>query len=133
MVQTNHKENSKLQENQTYVIGDLAENYGVTLRALRFYEDKGLLSPHRDGNVRIYTNKDCSRLEIILRGKRVGLTLLEIKEMIEWYEVSDLHMNPKVKAKIKAKYMEQIEILEEQKEDIVSALIELRELVSDLN
>lgn len=132
MVQVTHISTSRLQESETFVIGDLASRYGVTLRALRFYEDKGLLSPRRDGNVRIYDKSDCARLEIILLGKRVGFTLLEIKEMIGWFEVGELDSRPDIKAQIKTRYMEQIEILEEQKSDIVAALIELRELVADL-
>ena len=67
-------------------IGDVARKYGVTLRALRFYEDKGLISPHRDGTTRLYSKRDCTRLKLILLGRKVGFSLREVKQMIGLYE-----------------------------------------------
>ena len=60
-----------------YTIGDLAREFGVTLRTLRFYEDRGLLSPRRDGTARIYDPRDRERLSVILKGKQLGFTLTE--------------------------------------------------------
>lgn len=70
----------------TYSIADLAREFDVTPRAIRFYEDKGLLSPTRDGLRRIYAPRDRVRLKLILRGKRLGLTLREIQEIIDLYD-----------------------------------------------
>jgi DNA-binding transcriptional MerR regulator len=67
---------------RTYTIGDLAREFGVTLRTLRFYEDRGLLSPRREGLARIYDAQDRSRLAVILKGKRLGFTLTEIRAMV---------------------------------------------------
>src|SRR5688500_3314390 len=70
----------------TYTIGDLAREFGVTLRALRFYEDKGLLSPRRQGLNRLYSRRDRARLKLVLVGRRVGFSLSEIREMLDLYE-----------------------------------------------
>ncbi len=69
-----------------YSISDLAGEFGVTTRAIRFYEEKGLLRPSRNGQRRIYDGADRARLKLILRGKRIGLTLDESREIIEMYE-----------------------------------------------
>ena len=78
-----------LHNRDTYTITDLAEEFGVTARALRFYEDRGLLSPARDGLNRVYSYRDRGRLQLILRGKRVGFSLAEIREMIDLYDLGD--------------------------------------------
>ncbi len=69
-----------------YSISDLAGEFGVTTRTIRFYEEKGLLSPERRGMHRVYSPRDRVRLELILRGKRVGLTLEESREIIDMYK-----------------------------------------------
>ena len=69
-----------------FTIGDLAREFDVTLRALRFYEDKGLLTPRRQGLQRLYDRRDRKRLKLILMGKRVGFSLGEIREMLDLYE-----------------------------------------------
>ena len=71
-----------------YSIKNLAEQFGITARALRFYEDKGLLSPGRRGQTRIYSERDKTRLLLTLRGKRLGFSLKECKEIIEMYDPS---------------------------------------------
>jgi DNA-binding transcriptional MerR regulator len=73
-------------ERTEYSISELAQEFDVTPRAIRFYEDQGLLSPRRDGQRRIYTPRDRTRLKLTLRGKRLGLTLSEIRELIDMYE-----------------------------------------------
>jgi DNA-binding transcriptional MerR regulator len=73
-------------ERAEFSISDLAHEFDVTPRAIRFYEDQGLLSPRRDGQRRIYTPRDRTRLKLTLRGKRLGLTLSEIRELIDMYE-----------------------------------------------
>src|SRR5215211_6172447 len=67
---------------KTFTIGHLAREFGVTLRTLRFYEDRGLLSPRREGTARIYDARDRSRLSVILKGKQLGFTLTEIRAMV---------------------------------------------------
>lgn len=70
----------------TYTIGELAREFDLTTRAIRFYEDCGLLQPQRKGRNRIYTPRDRTRLKLTLRGKRLGLTLSEVKELVDMYE-----------------------------------------------
>ena len=73
-------------ERAEYTIGELAREFDVTPRAIRFYEDQGLLAPRRIGQRRVYAQRDRTRLKLTLRGKRLGLTLSEIRELIEMYE-----------------------------------------------
>jgi len=70
----------------TFTIGELAREFGVTTRAIRFYEDCGLLEPARSGRNRIYSARDRTRLRLTLRGKRLGLKLAEVKELVDMYE-----------------------------------------------
>ncbi len=70
----------------TFTIGQLAREFDLTTRAIRFYEDCGLLSPERHGRNRVYTLRDRTRLKLTLRGKRLGLTLAEVKELVDMYE-----------------------------------------------
>jgi DNA-binding transcriptional MerR regulator len=67
-------------------IGDVSEAFGVTLRTLRFYEDKGLIHPKRQGVTRLYSRRDRARIKLILLGKKVGFSLREVKQMIDLYE-----------------------------------------------
>ena len=71
---------------QTFTIGELAREFDLTTRAIRFYEDCGLLQPQRAGRNRVYTLRDRTRLKLTLRGKRLGLTLSEVKELVDMYE-----------------------------------------------
>ena len=73
-------------ERAEFSISELAREFDVTPRAIRFYEDQGLLTPRREGQRRIYTPRDRTRLKLTLRGKRLGLTLSEIRELIDMYE-----------------------------------------------
>ena len=73
-------------ERAEFSISELSREFDVTPRAIRFYEDQGLLAPRRDGQRRIYTPRDRTRLKLTLRGKRLGLTLSEIRELIDMYE-----------------------------------------------
>ena len=70
----------------TLTIGELAREFDLTTRAIRFYEDCGLLAPQREGRNRVYTARDRTRLKLKLRGKRLGLTLAEVKELVDMYE-----------------------------------------------
>jgi len=73
-------------ERSEFSIGELAREFDVTPRAIRFYEDQGLLAPKRSGQRRIYAARDRTRLKLTLRGKRLGLTLSEIRELLDMYE-----------------------------------------------
>ena len=73
-------------ERAEFSISELAREFDITPRAIRFYEDQGLLAPRRDGQRRIYSSRDRTRLKLTLRGKRLGLTLSEIRELIDMYE-----------------------------------------------
>ncbi|NIJ42910.1 DNA-binding transcriptional MerR regulator [Parvibaculum indicum] len=73
----------------TFSITQLAEEFGLTTRAIRFYEDKGLLSPERQGQTRVYHPRDRARLILIVRGKNVGLALTEIKEILDHYDPTE--------------------------------------------
>ena len=70
----------------TFTIGELAREFDLTTRAIRFYEDCGLLTPQRHGRNRVYTQRDRTRLKLTLRGKRLGLTLAEVKDLVGMYE-----------------------------------------------
>ena len=74
---------------ETYTIGGVCAEFDVTPRALRFYESKGLLGPIREGQKRLFTNRDLARLKLILRGKRFGFSLSEIKDLLDLYDVGD--------------------------------------------
>ena len=78
-----------LKHKDHYSIGELCDEFGVTARALRFYEDEELIAPERRGTQRLYTDRDRARLAWILRGKRVGLSLADIKELLDLYDVGD--------------------------------------------
>jgi DNA-binding transcriptional MerR regulator len=108
---------------KSYTIGDLAREFSVTLRTLRFYEDRGLLSPRRDGTARIYDARDRDRLSVILKGKQLGFTLTEIRAMLAEDRVSDGAANLKLSLD---QIEDQISHLEQQKAEIEQALAELK-------
>ena len=115
---------------RTYTIRQLCLEFKCTPRALRFYEDKGLLNPARDGMNRVYTYRDRGRLVLILRGKRVGLSLAEIGEILDLYEADDTGALQAVKSL--KKYQERIVALEQQKLDIDDAIAQLQTGISEM-
>lgn len=108
---------------RTYTIRQLCLEFKCTPRALRFYEDKGLLNPARDGMNRVYSYRDRGRLQLILRGKRVGLSLSEIGEILDLYEADE--SGAQQAAKSLKKFRERIVALEQQKKDIDDAIAQL--------
>lgn len=104
-----------------FLIGDLAQEFGVSLRTLRFYEDRGMLSPRRDGSTRIYSESDRMRLVRILKGKQLGFTLTEIGDML----VDTNDGNGDLKLSL-ALVEQQLAVLEDQKREIEHGLEELR-------
>jgi DNA-binding transcriptional MerR regulator len=112
------------ENDRSFTIGDLAREFGVTLRTLRFYEDRGLLSPRRDGTARIYDLRDRDRLSVILKGKQLGFTLTEIRAMLaEDRMASGAVANLNLSLD---KIEDQIRHLEQQRSEIDDALVELR-------
>ena len=110
----------------TYTITELAREFDITPRAIRFYEDRGLLSPQRlgaGGRIRVYAARERTRLKLTLRGKRLGLTLSEIKDLVDMYE------SPKDTAAQLAYFLELLavhrETLEQQRADIEETLGEI--------
>lgn len=113
---------------RTYTISQLAREFEVTPRALRFYEDKGLLTPRREGMNRVYSHRDRARLQLILRGKRVGLSLIEIKEILDLYKVDQRAQAQTALKKYKARIL----ALEAQREDVEAAIETLHDSVRQL-
>lgn len=113
----------------SFSISDLAREFGVTTRAIRFYEDEGLLSPGRSGRQRVYTSRDHVRLKLIVRGKRLGFSLSEVREIIEMY---DLDSGESGQLRY---FLEQIkkrrEALQQQRHDIELTLGELDSIESE--
>lgn len=112
----------------TWTIGELAREFDVTLRTLRFYEDKGLVNPRREGSARVYGRRDRARLKLVLMGKRVGLSLSEIREMLDLYDLRDGQVG-QMRAAVD-RFNAQIAILERQRRDIEQALDDLKRTVS---
>jgi len=108
---------------RTYSITELCREFNVTPRTLRFYEQKGLLSPARRGWTRLFSYRDRARLQLILRGKRVGFALEEIKEMLDLYNLRDGQVTQLKVASVKMR--ERLEALRKQR-------IELEEAIGDL-
>lgn len=104
----------------SFKIGDLAREFGVTLRTLRFYEDRGLLSPERRGTTRLYSRRDRMRLRLVLLAKLLGFSLTEAKQIIEIYYQADGRRKQLELAL--DRFEEQRQILVEQKRDIEESL-----------
>lgn len=111
-------------DTRTFSISELAREFGVTARALRFYEDKDLLHPTRDGMTRVYSNRDRARLTLIVRGKRVGLPLADIREILDLYTIGG-DQRAQLRTTLD-KFRKQVVELESQKTDIETSLEELR-------
>src|SRR3982751_2263957 len=112
-----------------FTIGELSREFGVTLRALRFYENKGLISPQRDGLSRLYSQGDRTRLALILKGKKLGFTLGEIRQMIA---AEEGQADTKTLSLSREKCLEQIELLQKQKAEIEEGLNELSRIYASL-
>ncbi|MEM6534034.1 MAG: MerR family DNA-binding transcriptional regulator [Pseudomonadota bacterium] len=110
-------------ENRGYSISELAREFGITPRALRFYEDKDMLHPARDGMTRVYSHRDRVRVSIIVRLKRLGLPLADIRDILDLYGVDE--GNRAQTRMLLVKFQKQVSELEAQREDIELALQQL--------
>lgn len=111
---------------KTYTITELADEFGITLRTLRFYEEQGLITPIREGRQRIFSRRDRVRLKLILRGKRLGLSINEIREIIDLYGSTpdEASQSLKLLASLSIRRRQ----LEQQKHDIEIILDEIEKL-----
>lgn len=109
---------------KTYTITDLSREFDVTTRAIRFYEDKGMLTPERRGQARIYTPADRTKLKLILRGKRLGLTLDESRDIIEMYNPGK--SNADQLEKLILKIRQRRDYLEQQMHDLEVMMVDLQ-------
>ena len=107
-----------------FTITELAAEFDITPRAIRFYEDMGLLSPAREGRNRVYTHRDRTRLKLTLRGKRLGLSLQEIKQLVDMYDAAGADTAPQLKAFLEVLSQHRRQ-LEQQLEDIEVTLEEI--------
>src|SRR6188472_4819355 len=112
-----------LQAKMHHSIGELCDEFGVTARALRFYEDEELIAPERRGTQRLYSDRDRARLAWILRGKRVGLSLADIKELLDLYDVGDGRRTQRIKTIERCQA--QVDALSRQRVDIDATIDEL--------
>ncbi len=112
----------------TFSISELAREFAVTPRAIRFYEQEGMLTPSRQGQTRIFSTRDRVRLGLIVQGKRVGFSLAEIREMLDLYDIGDGQITQlKVSRK---KFADRIVALERQRIDIDESLVGLRQSIA---
>ncbi len=111
------------QTSTTFTISDLAREFAITPRTIRFWEDQGILAPEREGSKRVFTRRDRARLKMALRGKRLGLSLAEIKDLIGMYASTEDETPQLVEClRVMAKRRE---ALEQQREDIEAMLAEI--------
>ena len=116
--------------NRTFTIRQLTKEFSVTARTLRFYEDEGLIGPERRGQTRIYSVKDRARIILILRGRRLGFSLAEIREYLELY---DQNLNVRQLQHARKKFEERIVAFEKQKVDIDLAISELKRSIVEVD
>ncbi len=118
------------EKKRTYTISELAREFDISTRTIRYYEEVGLLSPKRtSGNQRIFTRKDRAKLKLILRGKRLGFSLEEIKEMIEMYDVAGEPEQIRLTLKYGDKKLKEIEEKIKELELLKEDLLNIREIL----
>jgi DNA-binding transcriptional MerR regulator len=123
-----HEEIDLSQTATTFAISDLAREFGITPRTIRFWEDHGILSPEREGSKRVFTRRDRARLKMALRGKRLGLSLAEIKDLIGMYSSTE-DETPQLQECLRIMSTRRV-ALEQQREDIEAMLKEIAQFES---
>lgn len=111
----------------TFTISEMCAEFDVTPRTLRFYEYKELLSPIRQGQKRLFTNRDRGRLKLILRGKRFGFSLDEIKELLDLYDIGDQQTTQYARTYERA--LIRLKDMEEQRDELIEVIEDLREQI----
>jgi DNA-binding transcriptional MerR regulator len=114
-----------------YSIGELCAEFGVTGRALRFYEDERLLAPERRGTQRLYSERDRSRLAWILRGKRVGFSIADIRDLLDLYDLGDNRRTQRIKTAERCSL--RVAALARQRDDIDTTINELNDFITLLH
>lgn len=109
-----------------FTVTELARDLAITPRTIRFYEDKGLITPRRAGNIRVYTKRDRARMVLILRGKRLGFSLREIKEYLDLYDI-DPSQTEQIRLLLK-KVRTRLEMLEDQRLALEESILELKDI-----
>src|SRR5690348_548191 len=117
-------------------IGEMAKTYGVTLRTLRFYEDKGLISPKRDGSTRLYTRRDKARLKLIMLGRKVGFSLRDVKQIMDLYDpkganTKQLRLTLEKSEKQLARLQKQRAAIDEAIGDLSDTMATVRKLLAE--
>ncbi|WP_296762856.1 MerR family DNA-binding transcriptional regulator [Sediminimonas sp.] len=112
----------------TMTIREMCDTFGVTPRTLRFYEAKELLAPIREGQKRLFTRRDRARLKLILRGKRFGFSLEEIRQLLDLYDMGDAQQTQLMRTIDIAR--NRLNDLERQRDELDAAIVDLREQMS---
>ena len=117
-------------------IGEMAKKYGVTLRTLRFYEDKGLINPKREGSTRLYSRRDNARLKLILLGRKVGFSLRDVKQIMDLYDpkganTKQLRLALEKSEKQLSRLQKQQTVIDEAIKELSSTMSEMRQRLSD--
>lgn len=107
-------------------IQQIASDLGITTRTLRFYEDRGLIEPRRIGTTRVYTKREVGRMQLILRGKRLGFSLREIQEFLDLYDADPQHVEQM--RRLAERVAHRVDELEQQRVAIEQTLAELRQI-----
>jgi DNA-binding transcriptional MerR regulator len=110
-------------------IQEVAQELGLTMRALRFYEDKGLIAPQRVGTTRIYSKREVARVRLVQRGRRLGFSVREIKEFLDLYDADPEHVEQA--RRFLARVRERLAELEQRKVALEETIIELRQLEAE--